>query len=139
MHQSQHTESTVTKVPFFKSFYRSQASSFIATAADFAVYLFLFKICGLYYGLASGIGAAAGAVISFFLGRLWAFKRRDGKLSGQAIRYGITSLISVVLNTGLMILVTEMVGISPDVSKILVAVCIGVCFNFPMFRYFVYR
>jgi len=127
------------RVPLLQSFFRSQASSLLATAADFTIYLILFKGVGLFYGTASGMGAAVGAVVSFFLGRHWAFKRKDGRLSTQAMKYGITSGLSVILNTGIMILVTESCHISPDVSKVIVALFIGVLFNFPMFRYFVYR
>ena len=133
------TQKTSAKVPFVKSFYRSQMSSFAATTADFGVYLLLFKVFHMYYGLASGIGAVAGAVISFFLGRHWAFKKKDGNLSVQALKYILTSGISVVLNTVGMIWMTEQFTISPDISKIVVAILIGVFFNFLMFRYFVYR
>jgi len=137
---SENTQSDVsTKVPFLKSFFRSQASSFAATVTDFAVYLSLFKGFGLYYGLSSGIGSAFGAVVSFYLGRHWAFKRKDGRLTGQAIRYGLTSFASVTLNTSGMIWVTENLNIAPDYSKVIVALIIGVFFNFFMFRYFVYR
>lgn len=128
-----------TKVPFLQSFFRSQASSIAATATDWSVYFILFKLAGVYYGLSSGIGAVFGAVVSFYLGRHWAFKRKDGKLSSQALRYGITSAISVFLNTSGMIWVTEQMNISPDYSKVIVALLVGVIFNFFMFRYFVYR
>ena len=127
------------KVPFLQSFFKSQASSFLATVTDFSVYFLLFKGIGLYYGLSSGIGAVFGAVVSFFLGRHWAFKRKDGKLSTQALKYAITSGLSVLINTSGMIWMTETLSISPDISKVVVALLVGIFFNFFMFRYFVYK
>ena len=127
------------KEPLGKSFVKSQASSVIATATDFCIYFLLYKGFDIFYGLSSGIGAVFGAVVSFFLGRHWAFKKKDGRLTTQALRYAVTSGSSVFLNTFGMIWVTETFHISPDVSKVIVAILIGVLFNFLMFRYFVYK
>lgn len=127
------------KVPFFTSLYRSQITSVTATGVDFLVYFILFKGLQMYYGWASGIGAFCGAMVSFFLGRNWTFKRKDGKISGQMIRYGLTALASVALNTKGVIYVTEVFNFAPTVSKIIISVLVGVLFNFTMHRYFVYK
>lgn len=127
------------KVPFLESFLKSQASSVLATAVDFAVLIGLTELLNVYYVHSVAIGAAAGAIVSFYLGRNWAFRRTDGKLSYQAIRYLFTSSASLFFNTYGVFLLTESCGIQYIYSKLIISFLVGVLFNFFMFRYFVYR
>jgi len=127
------------KVPFFESLIKSQLSSFAATAVDYSVFIVLKELLGVYYVLASGIGSFFGAYVSFTLGRNWAFRRKDGKISHQAIKYIFTSGTSLLLNTAGIYLLTEWTGIDPKISKVVIAILVGVFFNFLMYRYFVYK
>ena len=129
----------VSRVPFITSFIRSQMSSAIATAMDFTVFVFLTEIIKVYYVAAAAIAAFVGAIISFFLGRNWAFSRKDGHLTLQAVRYIITSSTSLLLNTYGIYALTEYAGIQYIYSKIIISLLVGVFFNFFMYRYFVYR
>ena len=132
-------EFTSTRVPFVTSFFRSQMSSILATLIDFLVFIFLEKIILIYYVLAAGISAIAGAIVSFLLGRNWAFRKKDGHLTSQAFRYIITSSTSLLLNTYGIYLLTENLVIDPLYSKIIISLLVGVFFNFLMYRYFVYK
>lgn len=127
------------RVPFFTSFFRSQASSVVSTVFDFGSFGALHYLLSVHYALSSGMGNIFGAIVSFYLGRVWAFKRQDGKISHQAIKYAITSLSSAFINTSGIIFLTETFGIEPVWSKAIVALLVGATFNFLMFRYFVYR
>jgi putative flippase GtrA len=127
------------KTPFWKSFYRSQFASIVATAADFIITIFLTQVCGVWYVLSNYCGALTGAIISFLLGRNWAFNRTGKKWEWQAIRYGITSFLSININTYGVWLLTENLDIHYTISKTIVAILVGICFNFPMFRYFVFK
>ena len=127
------------RVPFFTSFFRSQASSAVSTVFDFGSFGILHYLLSVHYALSSGIGNIFGAIVSFYLGRVWAFKRQDGKISHQAIKYAITSLSSAFINTSGLYFVTETFGIEPAWSKAIVALLVGATFNFLMFRYFVYK
>jgi len=132
-------QSNNSKVPFVESFLKSQASSLIATGVDMCVMIFCTEILGIYYVTSAAIGAFCGALVSFFLGRNWAFRRKDGGLTGQAIRYLITSGLSLVMNTFGVWFITEFVGCQYIVSKMIAAILVGIFFNFFMFRYFVYK
>lgn len=127
------------KVPFFTSFFRSQASSAVSTLFDFGSFGVLHYILFVHYAISSGIGNIFGAIVSFYLGRVWAFKRQDGKISHQAIKYAITSLSSAFINTAGIVFLTESFSIEPTYSKAIVALLVGATFNFLMFRYFVYK
>ena len=89
--------------------------------------------------ISNASGAFTGAVISFWLGRNWAFNQKNDKWHRQAIRYAITSFLSMGLNTGGVWLITEFLDIQYVISKVIMAVIVGVFFNFPMFRYFVFK
>ncbi len=127
------------KVPFFTSFIRSQASSAVSTVFDFGASGLLYYVFSVYYGVSTAAGNIFGAIVSFYLGRNWAFKRKDGKISHQAIKYAITSLTSSAINTTGVIYLTENFGLEFLISKAIVAFIVGATFNFLMFRYFVYR
>lgn len=127
------------KVSFFTSFYRSQFASIVATAADFIVTAFFTEIIHVWYVLSTAFGNLTGAIISFYLGRNWAFNRKEEKYYWQALRYAITSLMSMGLNTGGVYLLTENFAISYLISKVVMAVLVGMTFNFLMFRYFVFK
>jgi putative flippase GtrA len=127
------------KTPFYTSFFRSQFASIVATTADFLVTIFFTEIFKIWYVLSTAFGNLTGAIISFFLGRNWAFNRKNDKMEWQAIRYTITSLMSMGLNTGGVYLLTENMELSYVISKVIMAIFIGVSFNFLMFRYFVFK
>lgn len=122
-----------------ESFYKSQASSLFATVVDMLVLIFCTEVLNIYYVWSTAIGAFCGAVVSFFLGRNWAFRKKDGGLTGQAIRYLITSSLSLALNTAGVFAITEYLGCQYIVSKLIISLLVGVFFNFFMFRYFVYK
>jgi putative flippase GtrA len=128
-----------SKVPFMESFYKSQIGSVLATATDMVVLIFCTELLHIYYVVSAAIGAVCGALVSFFLGRNWAFRKKDGKLSNQAIRYFFTSLTSLLLNVGGIYLLTDLLGFQYIMSKIIISAIVGIFFNFFMFRYFVYK
>lgn len=121
------------------SFWRSQATSLISSIADFGVYGFLFYLLTVNYVAASALGNVAGAILSFYLGRNWSFKSQGGNVSKQAIKYAFTSLSSASINSACIYLLTENTALHPTYSKIIIALLVGITFNFFMFRYFVFK
>ncbi len=136
----QDQEETVReKVPFITSFLRSQMTSIIATTVDFLTFIFCKEIMAIYYVTASAIGSISGAFVSFTLGRNWAFRNKEGHLTYQAFKYLLTSATSLALNTYGIYFLSEYYRIDEVISKILIALLVGVFFNFLMYRYFVYK
>jgi putative flippase GtrA len=124
---------------FWVSFSRSQASAVAATAVDFGFLIFLVESLEVGYVLATALGAMAGAVTNFLLGRFWSFGARGGKMPAQATRYALVSAASLGLNTFGVFLLTEGLRLHFAASRGVVALLVAVCFNFPLHRGFVFR
>lgn len=128
-----------SRVPFGESFIKSQFSSIFATLSDFLILVILTEFFGIYYLLSAALGSFGGAVISFLLGRHWAFRRTQRTWYYQAIKYGLVSGLVLVLNVSGLYLLTDLLNINYIYSKIIVSVLIGFFVSFPLFRYFVYN
>jgi putative flippase GtrA len=121
------------------SWFRSQAVAITATSVDFLVTISLKEFAGLLLAVSNGTGAFCGALTSFLLLRHWAFKRHDQRWHGQAVRYALASGLSILLNTGGVVLLAKVFGIQYVVAKTLVAILMGLTVNYLMFKYFVFR
>jgi putative flippase GtrA len=137
------------KVPFFTSFVRSQVAAFAATVGDFSS-LYLLQEGQVYHRLlgttdaqsllfSTATASIIGAVISFTLGRTWAFKRKDKPILAQATKYAIASMIIALINVGGMHILSNVMGNSYMLSKAIIAVLTGVFVSFPLFRYWVFK
>jgi putative flippase GtrA len=117
---------------------RSQIASLSATAVDFGSLIFLVEVCGVWYVAATAMGAGLGAIVNFLLGRHWSFTADEQKVSGQALRYAAVAALSLVLNSLAVYLLTAYGDIYYALSRVIAAVLIGLLFNFPLHRRFVF-
>ncbi len=131
-------EQSSHKVPFLQSLVKSQLGSFLATAFDFCSLYILTEWAGIYYVISSGIASGIGAVVGFVVQRNWAFKRTDKAWGYQAVKYGLVSLLILLLNMAGIYFFTEYFQFQYMISKVLIAFLIGICVSFPLFRYYVY-
>ncbi len=111
----------------------------IATAVDFFVVIFLTEVFQVWYVASTAIGALAGTVVNFLIGRYWVFASTERKIGEQALRYLLVSLGSLILNTLGVYLITEYGGINYIYSKAIVAVLVAVFYNFVLQKVFVYK
>jgi putative flippase GtrA len=125
--------------PLRKAFIRAQIVSLCATSIDFTVSLFLNHFLAIYYVTATSLGSVFGAITSFTLGRNWAFLNRHGHIRKQVFKFITINIFSIFANTTGVFFFKETFDISFFASRLIVAVLIGVCFNFSMNRYFVFR
>jgi len=123
----------------FSSFYRYNLVALMATSVDFVVLIFLTEVMHFWYVLSAFLGAFSGGITGFILGRNWAFMRKDGKLSSQALKYLLVWGASILLNTIGLYLVVEFIGFQYIISKIIVALVIGIGFNFFMHKNFTFK
>ncbi len=126
------------RTSFLGSFSRSQVSSFLATCVDFGLLFSLVEIVHVWYVLATASGALAGSITNFILGRLWSFEATHAQWHRQAYRYAWVSGGSLLLNSGGVYLMTGGLGVHYAVSVIVVSLVVGIAFNFPLQRYWVF-
>jgi len=93
----------------------------------------------IYYVVSAGLASALGAIVSFTILRYWAFEKTDKPIANQALRYIAVSLLILLLNMGGIYLFTEILGFQYMISKIIIAVIIGVFVSFPLFKWWVYK
>lgn len=122
-----------------ESFFKSQASSFAATVVDHGMLAICTELLGIYYIHSKIIGASCGAVVSFLLGKTWAFKGSTRSSTSQLIKYIGTSITSAYLNVQGVYILTEHYNIQYFISSLIVALVVSVFFNFFMYRYFVFK
>lgn len=132
-----------------KAFLTSQ----VANVADFSVTVLLSSILGMYYVLATAIGAVCGGITNCILNYRWVFPGTDSKKRYVALKYFAVWIVSLFLNTFGTYALTEFIreksfvirllGVHNDqiyiCAKIIVAVLVALCWNYQMQRVFVYR
>ena len=121
-----------------KTFSKASIAALIATVADFGTLTFTVELLHIFYPYGVAMGAFMGAITNFFVNRHWSFEAAHHPLPKQLLKYAIVSGGSLCLNTYGVYLVTENFGIHYLISKIIVALCVGFFFNYPLHRYFVY-
>ncbi|MCA1665763.1 MAG: GtrA family protein, partial [Myxococcales bacterium] len=115
-----------------------QLSSLAATGLDYCVMIACVSLFGLSPVVGTVIGALCGAVTSFTLGRRWVFDARNGSLRGQALRYAAVSTLSLCGNAGGEWLLVR-VGLHYILARVIASTVVGIGWNFPMHRHFVFR
>lgn len=121
------------------SFIRYNIVAGLATATDFLVLVLLTEVFQLWYMFSGIMGALGGGIVSFIIERNWAFRKRSGNIYLQSLKYSAVWVTSILLNiTGLFLLV-EYFHIHYILSKVIVAVVVGMGFNFLTHRYFIFK
>ena len=126
-------------VPFWKSFGRAQLASLAATAVDFGTLFFATEVLGVWYVASTGMGAFLGAVTNFLLNRYWSFEATHVTWGPQAARYGLVSAGSLGLNMLGVYAFTDGLGLKYGLSKVVTALAVGLLFNFPLHRRYVFK
>jgi putative flippase GtrA len=118
---------------------RHQVASLIATAADFGVMVAIVELFHLYPAAATFVGATAGGITNFQLGRHWIFEAQHEGAAPQALRYAIVSFASAAWNALGEYGLHHRLGVNYLAARVVVAVAVSFLWNFPMQRFFVFR
>ncbi len=126
------------KKPFIQQLIRYLVTGFTAFGIEYAMYVFLLKVIGLHYILASVIVYALVFWFSFIVNRIWSFKSK-GNISKQLLQYGLLfSFNLVVSNIFIMKLLTDIIGLDPLISPF-IKMAFVVSWNFLIYKYIIYK
>ena len=121
------------------SFLRAQVTAMIATAVDFSIMILLIELLDVWYLLAVIIATLSGGFVGFILGRYWAFISTEVRSFQQAKKYLIVMAGSFLLNVGGIYLMVEDFHIQYIIAKVIVAIIVGIGYNFFLQRYYVFK
>lgn len=117
---------------------RSVVSAAAATLVDFLLVTLLVNRFATAPWLSTAAGCALGAVVSFTLGRYWAFSTRNVDVHVQAGRYVFASTTSALLNTGGVALLLLLPIMDYRLAWVFVRASVFLLWNFPLHRDYVF-
>lgn len=121
------------------TFIKAQAASLAATCFDFLTTIVLVNAFSWWYLAGSVTATIAGGLLNFMIGRLWAFNAGEGKIEWQFIKYVLVWTGNLLLNAAGVFMITQYIGLSYVISKVITAVVVGIGYNYVLQKKFVFR
>jgi len=118
---------------------RHQIASVISTAVDFGTMVLVVQLLHRTPVTGTVLGASCGAVTNFQLGRHFTFGTHSAGVGPQAFRYAMVSAASAGLNALGEYGLHDRLHLQYLSARIMVAVAVSLCWNFPLQRHFVFR
>ncbi len=103
---------------------------FLNTFVDFGVYLFFNRIIGLYFLYAN--------LLAVLVNKYWTFRNHDRNLSRQYIKFTLVNIVYFFLNNAIFYSAVHYFKFFDLWAKV-VAIGIGLIWNFLANRYFTFR
>ncbi len=122
-----------------KHFFKAQLSSLLATLVDFLIMVLSVEAGKLHYVIAATLGACCGALVNFIINRYWSFKATHTPAKQQGFRYSLVWIGSILLNVSGIYVLTHFLQIKYILSKIIVAIIVGLGFNYTLQKEYVFN
>lgn len=104
---------------------------------EYGIFLALHDALHVYYLIANTTAYFISFWFNFLLNRCWSFKS-TGNLKRQLMQYLVLFSLNLVATNALMFVLTDYVGLIPEISKVLVMGAI-VCWNFIIYKKIIYK
>jgi putative flippase GtrA len=118
---------------------KHQAGALATAVVDFGVMIAAVQSLGLSPVTGTVAGAAVGAAVNFTLGRRWIFPTGGPvRMHPQAVRYGIVSLASLLLNALGEFVMHDLLRVQYVAARLVVAILVSVAWNYPLHRAWVF-
>ncbi len=121
------------------TFFRYNLVALTATAVDFTLLIFFTEVLHFWYLVSSVIASTIGGCVAFVLERNWTFNKKGTRIPRQVFRYILTWCGSIGLNTFFLFVFVDYFHIQYIVSRVIVAVSVGMLFNYFTHKYFIFR
>jgi putative flippase GtrA len=121
------------------TFIKVQAASILGSALDYLITIILVEIFNSWYILANFIGNVCGGSAQFFLCRNWAFRKKDGEMRIQVMKFILVFAGNLILSAAGVYFFTHYLRINYIISKTLTSVLLGISYNYFMQKKFVFN
>ena len=121
------------------TFLKANISSSIASFFDYLITILLVRFFRIDVVVASATGTVCGGIMNFMIGRTWVFESKKRKVQQQAVRYTMVWTGNLFLNTGGVFLFTKVLKIHYVVSKLVVSLLVGFCYNYTLQKNYVFK
>lgn len=104
---------------------------------EYFLFFMLFRVIGLDDLIANSISITIVFWFNFLMNRFWSFKSKE-RLLKQVLQYAVLFVFNITFSNVFMYVMSDFVGISPLISKVLVMGLI-VMWNFVLYKKVIYR
>ena len=118
---------------------RSLQVGALATVLDVCVLLVCKKVLNLPTPVGAAIGVAIGSTLAFFLNRAWAFRARGTPVTGQAVKYIISTLIAMSIHAPLVGILADWLDVPVVVAKLAADVLVFSIGQLLAMRFLIFR
>jgi putative flippase GtrA len=121
------------------TFSKAQLASILATGVDFGITYLLLNFAGIPIVASGATGTICGGTANFLISRNWVFNAQEEKWAAQLNRYVLVWIGNLLLNVSGLWLLTHYTGLKDMFAKIITAVTVAVCYNYPLQKRFVFK
>ena len=121
------------------TFTKAQIASILATGVDFGITSLLFRFTGVSIVVCGATGTLCGGVTHFLVSRNWVFNAQEREWAAQVNRYVVVWIGNFLLNVAGLWLFAHFIGIKDMFAKVITAVMVAVCYNYPLQKRFVFK
>jgi putative flippase GtrA len=118
---------------------RSLQVGALATVVDVCVLLICKKVLKLPTPVGAAIGVAIGSTLAFFLNRSFAFRAQGTPVTGQAVKYIISTLIAMSIHAPLVGILADWLDVPVVVAKLCADVLVFSIGQLLVLRFLVFR
>ena len=118
---------------------RSLQVGALATLVDIAVLLTCVRVLRLPTPVGAAVGVAIGATLAFFLNRSFAFRAQGTPVTGQAVRFMISTLIAMSIHAPLVGVLADRLDVPVVVAKLFADVLVFSIGQLLALRFLVFR
>ncbi len=103
---------------------RSLQVGALATVLDICVLLVCVRLLKLPTPVGAAVGVAIGSTLAFFLNRTFAFRAKGTPVTGQAVRFIISTLIAMSIHAPLVGILADWLDVPVVVAKLIADVLV---------------
>ena len=118
---------------------RSLQVGALATVVDICVLLICVRVLRLPTPVGAAIGVAIGSTLAFFLNRSFAFRAQGTPVTGQAVKFIISTLIAMSIHAPLVGILADWLDVPVVVAKLIADVLVFSVGQLLALRFLVFR